>query len=83
MFAEAIRLYTEAIAGAPRDAELLANRSIALLSANNRQEALQDAIDAVRLRPDWAKAHFRYRTRHLLQLFFRQEVLLPDVGLLQ
>lgn len=63
--AEAIRLYTEAIAGAPKDAELLCNRSIAHLSANNREEALQDAVDALKLRPDWAKAHYRYRNRQL------------------
>lgn len=63
--AEAIRLYTQAIAGAPKDAELLANRSIAHLSANNREEALQDAVDALKLRPDWAKAHYRYRIRQL------------------
>lgn len=63
--AEAIRLYTEAIAGAPKDAELLANRSIAHLSANNREEALHDALDALKLRPDWAKAHYRYCTRQL------------------
>ena len=63
--AEAIRLYTQAIAGAPKDAELLANRSIAHLSADNREEALQDAVDALKLRPDWAKAHYRYCTRQL------------------
>ena len=74
--AEAIRLYTEAIAGAPEDAELLANRSIAHMSANNRQEALQDAINAVKLRPKWAKAHYRYCTRQLLHLSSGHELLL-------
>lgn len=57
--AEAIRLYTEALAGDPTDAELLANRSIAHMSAGHRQEALQDALAAAKLRPEWSKAQYR------------------------
>ena len=58
-YAEAIRLYTEAIAGASTDAELFANRSIAHLAAGNRQEALEDASQATKLRPEWGKARYR------------------------
>ena len=62
--AEAIRLYTEAIAGASADAELFANRSIAYLAAGSRQEALDDACQATRLRPEWAKAQYRCMYAH-------------------
>ncbi len=58
-YAEAIKFYTEAIAGDPTDAELLANRSIAHLSANKRHEALQDALAAAKFRPEWSKAQYR------------------------
>ena len=63
-YAEAIRLYTEAIAGASTDAELFANRSIAHLAAGNRQEALEDASQATNLRPEWAKAQYRWVYAH-------------------
>ena len=52
-------MYTEAIAGDPTDAELLANRSIAHLSAGHKQEALKDALAAAKLRPEWSKAQYR------------------------
>ena len=73
--AEAIRLYTEALAGAPKDAEILANRSIAHLSASNRQEALDDSMEAVKLRPEWAKAHYRYCTGRLPDRLFGLDLL--------
>ena len=60
--AEAIKLYTQAIAGAPANAELFANRSIAHLTAGNRQEALEDAFEAAKLRPEWGKAQYRWGT---------------------
>ena len=58
-YAEALRLYGEAIAGAPSNAVLLSNRSAAAAAAGDPALALADARAAVNLRPDWAKAHFR------------------------
>lgn len=56
---EALRLYGEALAGAPWDSALLANRSAAAVAAGDRDLALADARAAASFRPDWAKAHYR------------------------
>ena len=65
--AEALRLYGEALAGAPSNAVLLSNRSAAAAAAGDPALALADARAAVNLRPDWAKAHFR---QHLVCMGF-------------
>lgn len=57
--AEAVRRYDEAIAGAPRDAPLLGNRSAAHLALGLYQEAVTDAQRSVELDASWAKGHYR------------------------
>lgn len=64
-FRKAVRLYTEAIKKDPESAALYSNRSVAYLEGGSqmgidtRSMALRDALRAVELKPDWAKAHFR------------------------
>ncbi|EIE22839.1 TPR-like protein, partial [Coccomyxa subellipsoidea C-169] len=58
-YQEAIKLYSQAIAGAPKDASLFANRSAAYLMLAAKQEARNDAVKATSLKPDWPKGFFR------------------------
>lgn len=54
---DAIKFYTEGIALAP-DAELLySNRSAAYCKLGQYNEALKDAEEVVRIKPDWAKVN--------------------------
>lgn len=57
--AEAIRRYDEAIAGAPKDATLLGNRSAAYLALGLYREAEEDASRSTELDASWAKGHYR------------------------
>jgi hypothetical protein len=57
--AEAIRRYDEAVAGAPKDATLLGNRSAAYLALGLYREAEEDAAGSTELDASWAKGHFR------------------------
>ncbi len=54
-----MKLYSQAIAGAPKNFTLYANRSAAYLAIFARQEAYNDAVKATALRPDWPKGYFR------------------------
>jgi len=58
-FRSAYEGYTEALEATPSDAVLLANRCQAYLRVGRPALAREDAASAVRLRPDWAKAHYR------------------------
>ena len=58
-FAEAIKMYTQAIAGDPNDATLFGNRSAAFMASGLFEQALWDAQKAVELNPAWAKAYYR------------------------
>ena len=58
-FRSAYEGYTAALEATPSDAVLLANRCQAYLRAGRPALAREDAANAVRLRPDWAKAHYR------------------------
>lgn len=60
LLAEAVKLYSQAIAGAPKDASLFANRSAAYLMIGAKQEAHNDAAKTTKLKPDWPKGFFRY-----------------------
>lgn len=63
----AIECYTEALKAAPSTylepegpaAAVLSNRSLAHLKCGFFEKALQDANDCIKIRPDWAKSHFR------------------------
>ena len=56
---EALKMYSQAIAGAETDHTLFGNRSAAYLALGLYEEALQDAQKAVALCPTWAKGHYR------------------------
>ncbi|KAK9917705.1 hypothetical protein WJX75_007354 [Coccomyxa subellipsoidea] len=58
-YQEAVKLYSQAIAGAPKDASLFANRSAAYLMIGAKQEAHNDAAKTTKLKPDWPKGFFR------------------------
>jgi tetratricopeptide (TPR) repeat protein len=58
-FKEAVSLYSRAIALAPHDGVLYSNRSAAHLSDGNLNDALEDASQCVRLKPDWEKGWMR------------------------
>lgn len=58
-FAEAIKMYTQAIAGDTNDCTLFGNRSAAYMASGLFEQALWDAEKAVELNPSWAKAYYR------------------------
>lgn len=59
---EAIEAYSLAIEVDPANAVLWNNRSAAHIKAGDASSAVRDAMEAVRLRPTWVKAHHRYAT---------------------
>jgi tetratricopeptide (TPR) repeat protein len=59
LFADAIKMYTQAIAGDSQDATLFANRSAACLASGLYDQALADAQKATELKPTWPKSHYR------------------------
>jgi tetratricopeptide (TPR) repeat protein len=56
---EAVRLYSQAIAGAEQDWTLFGNRSAAYLALGHYDEALADAAKAIQLNKEWGKGYFR------------------------
>ena len=58
-FAGALSLCDRCVALQPGEATHYANRSLAHLRLGQSREAADDAAAAVRLRPDWGRAHFR------------------------
>lgn len=58
-FAEAAEAYGEAIKADASVVAYWSNRSHAVLRSGDAPGALSDADEAVRLKPDWAKAHWR------------------------
>jgi len=73
-YVNAMKWYSQALTGAPRDAALHSNRSFAFLKLGLPERALADADEAIRRRPDWAKAHFR-RAEALSQAHVHTEAL--------
>lgn len=68
-FDTAIKLYTEAIALSPGNHILFSNRSAAFLKTGQFQKALQDAIKAKELSPEWPKvSHSFFLSFSLLSL---------------
>ncbi len=57
--ADAIKMYTQAIAGDQTNHALFSNRSAAFLGAGLLNDAVWDAQKCVQLAPKWSKAHFR------------------------
>lgn len=57
--ADAIKMYSQGIAGDENDHTLFGNRSMAYLSMGLLDQALWDAKKSVTLKPDWAKGYYR------------------------
>ena len=57
--AEAIQMYSQAIAGDEKDHKLFGNRSASYLAIGLLDKALWDAQKSVKLKPDWAKGYYR------------------------
>eukprot|EP00041_Stephanoeca_diplocostata_P009479 m.146091 g.146091 ORF g.146091 m.146091 type:complete len:259 (+) comp17758_c0_seq4:94-870(+) len=55
----AIQLYTKALKHDRKNKAVFSNRSLAYLRCRQYAEALQDALAAVQIDPDWAKGYFR------------------------
>lgn len=52
---EAVFHYTHALKLDPKNYSLYSNRSLAFLKSQQYYYALQDAVETIRLQPDWAK----------------------------
>eukprot|EP00232_Nephroselmis_pyriformis_P030673 CAMPEP_0182852400 /NCGR_PEP_ID=MMETSP0034_2-20130328/144_1 /TAXON_ID=156128 /ORGANISM="Nephroselmis pyriformis, Strain CCMP717" /LENGTH=329 /DNA_ID=CAMNT_0024983105 /DNA_START=26 /DNA_END=1012 /DNA_ORIENTATION=+ len=58
-YAEAIKLYTQAIAGAPTDHTLYSNRAAAYHGAGRYENSALDAARCVTIAPKWGKGYYR------------------------
>lgn len=58
-YAESILHYTHAIKLDPSNYSLFSNRSLAFLKMQQFYLAMEDAKETIRLKPEWAKGHFR------------------------
>ncbi|KAL1117877.1 hypothetical protein AAG570_004190, partial [Ranatra chinensis] len=58
-YEEAILHYTHAVKLDSTNYSLYSNRSLAFLKVKQYYHAYQDALETIRLKPDWAKGYFR------------------------
>ncbi|KAK9507035.1 hypothetical protein O3M35_008865 [Rhynocoris fuscipes] len=58
-YEEAILHYSHAIKLDPKNYSLFSNRSLAFLKIQQYYHAHEDALEAIRLKPDWPKGYFR------------------------
>ncbi|GAB4824134.1 hypothetical protein N2152v2_011180 [Parachlorella kessleri] len=64
-YKEAVKMYTQAVAGAESDHTLFSNRSAAYLALGLYEQALWDANKCTTLKPDWAKGYYRQGCAYL------------------
>lgn len=57
--AEAVKSYSQAIAGCQSDHTLFSNRSAAYLATGMVDEAIEDAKRCIELAPHWPKGYYR------------------------
>jgi tetratricopeptide (TPR) repeat protein len=62
---QAHAFYSQAIAANPKEATFYSNRSACCMSMHRPKEALQDAVMARALRPNWSKACYRMAVARL------------------
>lgn len=58
-YQEALDAYTQALGFNPENASILSNRSLCWMRVGQSEQALSDAREARKLRPDWSKACYR------------------------
>mmetsp|Transcript_24633 Transcript_24633/g.47908 ORF Transcript_24633/g.47908 Transcript_24633/m.47908 type:complete len:469 (+) Transcript_24633:32-1438(+) len=59
-FAKALECYTKAIELDPKQGALYSNRSACYAELEKWMECYDDALECIKLRPDWPKAYYRY-----------------------
>ncbi|CAK0794429.1 unnamed protein product, partial [Prorocentrum cordatum] len=59
IYRDAVVYYTRALRYTPRNEKLLSNRSAAYLKLGKSQLALDDALEAEKIEPNWTKIYFR------------------------
>ncbi|GLU07646.1 hypothetical protein SLE2022_245970 [Rubroshorea leprosula] len=68
----AIYPYTKVIDAYPDDADALSNRSFCWAQLGTGDEALEDALSCIRLRPNWPKAYYRAGVAWMLLKDFKK-----------
>ena len=58
-FNKAVEHYTEALQATPNEHTILGNRSASYHNLKKYDQALEDGLRCVELKPDWAKGYLR------------------------
>eukprot|EP01112_Ceratiomyxa_fruticulosa_P006551 TRINITY_DN1736_c0_g1_i3.p1 TRINITY_DN1736_c0_g1~~TRINITY_DN1736_c0_g1_i3.p1 ORF type:complete len:579 (-),score=182.62 TRINITY_DN1736_c0_g1_i3:133-1869(-) len=78
---EAIDQYTQAIELDSEESVFYSNRSAAYLSKGDSRNALKDALEAIRLKPNWSKAYVRAGRAHIYQQNYVEAIAVLENGL--
>jgi tetratricopeptide (TPR) repeat protein len=77
----AYNFYTQAIKLNPQEAAFYSNRSSCLVNLSRPQEALEDAVVARNLRPDWSKACYRLAVARMALGYYQEAAMACWEGL--